>query len=272
MIPFVERDPIWQEVEKIRLILSTFQDGTGQLVNKQDPRKTLPGWRDFERAVALALDGQATESKYIFDILLPGGTHTGKHYGLSCKMRGELNRVDRDGRVTIEVANSAKKFWLRLNSKSINQTNYRAQPRESGIGVIEEVESWHTAASDTHGGSVDISCSSYLVLSWNNEGWYQLHQFALTFSDPATLTWYCPLKLVDGKQELSQRINGDDERGTLFEWYGTSGGQLKYYPLAEDAIWSSVRFRLEPILDQVEHGILRKAREFFPELWTRCAK
>ncbi len=45
----------------MRLILSTYQDGTGMLKNKKNPMKvkTLPGWRDFERAVAIAFDGEA---------------------------------------------------------------------------------------------------------------------------------------------------------------------------------------------------------------------
>lgn len=50
-----------QEVEKLRLILSTYQDGTGMLAASDG--LTLPGWRDFERAVAATLGGIARESK-----------------------------------------------------------------------------------------------------------------------------------------------------------------------------------------------------------------
>ncbi|GAB4581367.1 MAG: hypothetical protein Fur0022_41140 [Anaerolineales bacterium] len=59
------------QVEKIRLILSTYQDGTGQLTVQSG--RTLPGWRDFERAVALSVKGIAQENKAIFDVLIPHG-------------------------------------------------------------------------------------------------------------------------------------------------------------------------------------------------------
>lgn len=39
------------QIEKLRLLLSTCQDGTGQLAAQNG--LTLPGWRDFERAVAI---------------------------------------------------------------------------------------------------------------------------------------------------------------------------------------------------------------------------
>jgi hypothetical protein len=64
-------------------------------------------------------------------------------------------------------------------------------------------------------------------------------------------------------------LRGQDEKGTLFEWYGESGGQLKYYPLVEHALWKSDIFQLEPLpMDWREkHGILAKARDYFPNLW-----
>ena len=116
-LAFVHRPPMPQEVEKLRLILSTYQDGTGMSQDKKNKGRTLPGWRDFERAVALAFGGIAPENKAVFDVLLSGPERPGVTYGLSCKMRGELDRLDRDGRVTIELSNSAKKFWAYLKTK-----------------------------------------------------------------------------------------------------------------------------------------------------------
>ena len=43
----------------------------------QKDSSTLPGWRDFERSVALAFGGQAQESKAIFDVLSAGGIAAG---------------------------------------------------------------------------------------------------------------------------------------------------------------------------------------------------
>ena len=269
-LAFVDRSPTVGEVEKIRLLLSTYQDGTGMLALEDG--KTLPGWRDFERAVALALMGKASESKEIFDVVLSraDATPAAMKYGLSCKMRSELNRIDRDGRVTIEVSNSAGKFWDHLASRGINQSNYKSRPEEVGHALIEVVNAWHQAESNATGGSIDLAKSSYLILSWNRAGFYQLHQFSMNIVDAAALRWHVPTKQVKGEQTVGRRINGDDERGTRVEWYGESGGQLKFYPFATEAIWQSERFQLEP-LPGTEHGILNKVAAYFPDKWqTAC--
>jgi hypothetical protein len=253
---FVDRPPTEREVDRLRLILSTYQDGTGDKV--KGISQTVPGWRDFERAVAVAFKGEANESKAIFDVLLSSEDKPDVKYGLSCKKRGELNKLEKTGRVYFELSNSEGKFWDHLRAKGIDQSNYRDRPLEVGISLIEEVERWHHAVSREQGGFIDITKSSYLVLSWNRAGRYQLHQFPLTMPNPHDLNWYFPTK---------KRIAGDDEIGRLFEWYGESGGQLKYYPLATNAIWVSKIFQLEPLGD-IEYGILNKAASYFPEKWA----
>ncbi len=262
-LAFVHRPPLPQEVEKLRLILSTYQDGTGMLQDKKTKGGTLPGWRDFERAVALAFDAVAPETKAVFDVLLSDPGRPDVKYGVSCKMRGELDRIDRDGRVTIELSNSARKFWAHLKTKRINEANYKKRPRQVGIALVELVGAWHRAASVEQGGNIDLASSLYLALSWNKSGWYQLHWFALRLPDPRDLKWYFP---------TTGHLNGDDDRGTVFEWYGESGGQLKYYPLADTALWASERFRLEPLPGDLEHGILSKVATYFPDLWARACQ
>jgi hypothetical protein len=262
-LPLVDRSPTAREVERLRLILSTYQDGIGQ-----ERKGALPGWRDFERAVALAFRGEAKESKAIFDVLLWREDTPDVKYGISCKMRGELDRVSRDGRVTIELSNSAKKFWAYLNARGINQTNYKEHPLEVGSSLIEVVKGWHQAVSLACGGNVELERSCYFVLSWNERLWYQLHQFPITLPSPNTLRWHYPIiKRGKGAGEVGRRLAGDDESGTLFEWYGESGGQLKYYPLANTATWASDLFQLEPLGDK-EYGILNKAAAYFPQLWA----
>jgi hypothetical protein len=267
-LPFVDRQPTSREVERLRLILSTYQDGTGMLARSG---RTLPGWRDFERAVALAFEGEAQESKAIFDVLLSNIDRPEVKYGLSCKMRGELNKIARTGRVSLELSNSAGQFWDHLKTKGITQSNYRDEPSEVGSSLIEVVEGWHYAVSIERGGYIDLYGSSYLVLSWNNAGLYQLHQFSLTLPDANSLRWYFPSVARRGSESPARRLNGDDDSGTLFEWYGESGGQLKYYPCVSAAIWSSKPFQLEP-LREMEYGILVKAASYFPELWAEARR
>ena len=264
-VPFAERPPSEREIERLRLILSTYQDGTGMLAS--DSGATLPGWRDFERSVALAFDGIASENKDIFDVRLPDPQSTGAFFGISCKMRRELSKIDRNGRVTIEVSNSSGKFWDYLNANGINQSNYREYPADVGKALVELVSQWHQESSLDSGGNVDLSKSCYLALSWSKRGWYQLHQFPIALPDPSGLTWEFPTYTRNGETYTGRHLRGTDSMGVIFEWYGESGGQLKYYPLAENALWESSRFRLEPIPAGQEHGVLHKARLYFTQRW-----
>jgi hypothetical protein len=229
---------------------------------------TLPGWRDFERSVALAFNGEAQESKAIFDVLIPSEDSPHLRYGLSCKMRRELNKISRTGRVSLEVSNSAGQFWDYLKSKGIDQSSYRNNPSAVGASLIEVVERWHQAVSIERGGVVNLEKSSYLVLSWNRAKHYQLHQFPLAIPDASALSWHFPAGTGGGG---GRRLAGLDETGVLFEWYGESGGQLKYYPLASSAIWASAIFTLEP-LGAMEYGILKKAAAYFPEEWANLER
>ena len=258
----IDRPPTEQEVERLRLILSTYQDGTGML--QVESGMTLPGWRDFERAIALTFNGQAQESKSIFDVLLSSEDRPNMRYGLSCKMRRELNKINRTGRVTLELSNSAGQFWDYLKTKGIDQANYRNQPLEVGVSLIEVVERWHQAVSIERGGIVALNKSFYLVLSWNQARVYQLHQFSLTMPNAHELNWCFPTK--KGGDE-GRRLAAYDESNVIFEWYGESGGQLKYYPPASSAVWSSDSFQLEPLPD-IEYGILKKAAAYFPRKWA----
>lgn len=260
------RHPTPQEVEKLRLLLSTYQDGTGQLVRPGGT--SLPGFRDFERAVALALGGEAQESKFVFDVLVDVLGRPGVKYGLACKMKGELNKIDREGRAYLELSNAAGEFWAYLKTKGIDQNNYRDRPKEVGIALVNTVRKWHVAARTARAGKIDLGRSSYLVLSWNKAGWYQLHQFSLRLPNPESLNWNIPMRKIRDTESPAKRIQGDDISGRLFDWYGESGGQLKYYPMVKDALWLSERFRLEPLGDP-EHGVLLKVAAYFPEPWER---
>jgi hypothetical protein len=268
-IPFVDRPPTHAEFERFRLILSTYQDGSGMLVNSRGG--TLPGWRDFERSIALAFNGSASENKDIFDVRLPDPNIKGVNYGISCKMRREMDRVDRDGRVTIEMSNSARKFWDHLSTKDINQANYKNYLSEVGESLIELVQQWHEEVSLENRGDVDLSKSSYLALSWNFDGLYQLYQFKLALLNAAELNWYFPIYVRRGREVVANHLNGDEKSGRLFEWYGESGAQLKYYPLAETALWESERFRLEPLPQDRDHGIISKAQAYFSEQWPEVS-
>ena len=254
-VAFAHRLPTDTELAKFRLLLSTFQDGTGM-----NAGGTLPGWRDFERATALAFGGIPSENKGIMDVRLPDTARDGVFFGISGKMRRELDRVRRDGRVTIELSNAARAFWNRLSEDGITTENYRSHPQQVGIAIVNLVRGWHASASIENEGDVDLKGSCYLTLMWNMGGEYQLHQFSIDLPDPNDLYWYCPKVRRRGAPRVGNRISASDEGGTLFEWYGQSGGQLKFYPHVDTSLWASDAFRLEPLPPNTSHGLLSKAR------------
>ncbi|MEZ4519928.1 MAG: hypothetical protein R3C44_24900 [Chloroflexota bacterium] len=245
--------PTEHEVERLRLILSTFQDGMGQLNNG-----TLPGWRDFERATAVAFGGTAYEGKGIYDVLVPSPNAVNVQFGIACKMRSELRRVDRASEVYIEVSNAAGEFWDTLNSEGINEDSLEANPNLAGELLIQVVDGWHEAVDVNNGGNIDSSMSSYLILQWDTRALeYQLFQYPIDLPDAHGLNWE-----VSGR-----RLRGKSHHRVLFEWYFKSGGQLKYYPPIEEASWHSRRFRLEPLPTNIEAGLESKAATYFPDIW-----
>ena len=131
MLPLVDRPPTINEIEQLRLILSTYQDGSGMLnrQNETEP-ETLPGWRDFERATALALNGLAIESKWIYDVVLKAQNRP--LYGIDCKMRSLLKDVQRKGIVSIEISNAASDFWNSIKSYGLSEETYSTKPTLSG--------------------------------------------------------------------------------------------------------------------------------------------
>ena len=266
LVVFAHRPPTEAELARLRLLLSTFQDGTGMQAIK-DSLSTLPGWRDFERAVALAFGGIPSEDKSIMDVHLPDLSRKGVSFGISCKMRSELNRVRRDGRVTIELSNAAGAFWDKLGNDQITPQNHSAYAPQIGRALINQVREWHSSVSTVSGGNVDLAGSCHLALMWNRRGEYQLFQFGIDLPDPERILWYYPLVRRKGVLQPGKAVCGNDFSGRLFEWYGQSGGQLKYYPKASDALWQSEVFRLEPLPPNTRHGLISKAETYYPGLW-----
>ena len=247
------------QLERIRLVLSTYQDGTGQLANGE--KGTLPGWRDLERAVAIAFNGKSQESKAIYDVLVPIGSKAKQFVGISCKMRKTLGSVKKTSRVTIEVSNSAGKFWDALKAEGIEDYDNKRAAKAGRI-LLDLVESWHKEVSISHGGNVKSEESFFLVLQWDKKTEkYQMYQYPIEMPDARTLSWS-----VEG-----QRLIGKDKEGVLIEWYGHSGGQLKYYPLVKKAVWVSELFSLEPLPKKSEdYGVLHKVMDYYPALWRKA--
>ena len=254
------------QVEQIRLLMSTYQDGTGQLRIKDGT--TLPNWRDFERSVATTFNGFAFENKGFLDVVIDGKeiTDLGR-IGISCKMRNTLTNFISSGSISMELSNALNKFWTELQKNKIHNIGHvRLVPDRAGKIIVDLYESWKYKAAETI--DVNIEKSFYLTCLYDEKkGLYQLFALPFLLPDPASLNWIM--------RESKER---DENRGTLvakkedkviIEWYGTSGGQLKYYPNGNDVIWQSNMFTLEPIPEiESGYGLIQKAKSYFPDKWN----
>ncbi|MEO8111964.1 MAG: hypothetical protein ABI594_18085 [Ginsengibacter sp.] len=254
-----------KQVEQIRLLMSTYQDGTGQLRVKDG--RTLPNWRDFERSVATTFKGYAFENKGFLDVVIKGEEINDEgNIGISCKMRNTYSSYISSGNINLELSNAYNKFWAELHKNKIyNIGSVRLVPERAGKLIVDLYESWkHQAAKQI---KVDIEKSFYLTCLYDEKkGNYQLFALPFLLPDPATLDW-----------TLREPKDGNENRGTLIgrknnkliiEWYGISGGQLKYYASNDEVIWKSESFKLEPIPDiESGYGLIQKAKSYFPNKW-----
>lgn len=237
------------ELEALRLILSTFRDGSGQNVLKTDGR-VMPGYRDFERALAAVLDGTAPENKGVFDVIVPDDPLP---VGISCKMSKTQPSANKSS--FMELTNSAAKFRDHLLKLQIH---WATEPTLAGPALIDLVESWHFALDD----QINVLGSKYAVLSHDSR-WhgFQLLCFPLDLkivNPRGDVDW-----LAEGKA-LAGYIEVEGRRHRLWHIYPNSGGQMKYYPLLEWAEWITDEFQLE----EPPLGSLReRAKEYFPHLW-----
>lgn len=241
-----DRNPSPDEVERLRLILSAFKDGSGN-VRAPDGR-TRADWRQVERAVAECFGGEATEAKGIFDVLIE--PEDGKPFGLSVK----TSQRRKDGRVLMELANPAAQLKA---AAEVDQVDWETDPEGSGGSLLRTITSWHDAQRPT----VDVERSSYVVLTHDREKTrYQLFRFPLRLPDPDALSW-------SQRESRGRTIVGKEDDETLIEFYPWSGGQVKFFPQGDSAIWRSSSFELET---PPATSLTRRAAEYWPEKWQRA--
>lgn len=253
MLPIRDRplDPI--EVERMRLLLSTFRDGSGQRV----AAGYMPDYLAFERVTAYVCGGTTAENKGIFDVLVPA--EFGQlPFGVSCKMTATQPTGSRCW--FMELSNSAKKFHDAFERAGVHWTN---EPEKAGPVMVDLVESWHHAVA----GEVDLAGSKYLLCT-HDKHWvnFEIAAFGLSLSvaDPRTdIEW-----VAEGRTVISS-IAGYIDIGTgkphrLWQFFGNSGGQLKYYPPVGWEEWRSGTFQLE---EPPVHDMAQKVEDYWPGAW-----
>lgn len=248
---YATRNASDDELQLFRRMLSTFRDGSG---NEREPDGTTrAGWRQIERCVAELLASTGGENKGIFDVSSIDPDDTTKAYGFSVKSKQldkrSFTALETTGRVYMEIANSPAKFWAELTAAhNVTEQDFRNMQYAQEIGntIIEVVEKWHRAGkaafeAQNKGVTLHLAQSCYLCLSYSKEDisdnrLYQVHVFPLEY--PKNIVW----KYKSGSCLSGYDPDAPDE--VLLDWYGVSGGQLKYYPRASTARFKSLPFSL----------------------------
>lgn len=251
-LPFRDRPLDDDEFEALRLVLSTYRDGSGQ---NQTVAGSMPGFRDFERGLASIIGGVAAENKGVFDIIRQAST--GPDFGVSCKMARFAPPAMEAA--FVELTNAAAAFRNHLLQRQIN---WATEPQLAGPEIIRLVTSWHEEDAVTHG--LSLEASRYAVLSRSSD-WqeFQLSAYPLDlygFNPIGEIEWESTMRRLDGY------VDFDGRRHRLWQWYPNSGGQLKWWPPLAWADWVTNRFPLEeaPFVLPTE-----RAQEYFPHLWPR---
>jgi len=253
MFAYRDRPLNKRELETLRLTLSSFRDGSGQVVLKKTG-ESMPGFRDYERSLAAVLGGTTKENKGIFDVQVPTGAGK-KPFGISCKMAA--TQPEKAKSSFMELSNSAAKFRTYLLSLQIN---WLSEPMLAGPAIIDVVSGWHAAVAD----QIDLPKSRYSVLAHDGT-WkkFRILCFPLNLriaKPKGGVEW-----TVEGKS-LNGYIDDGGRRHRLWQCYMNSGGQLKYYPLLSWANWVTPVFELErpPVVSPFDN-----ARKYFGPLWPK---
>jgi hypothetical protein len=267
-LAYATRNPTIREDLIFSLLLSTFRDGTG---NQREPDgSTRASWREIERCVAELLNAVGGEDKGIFDVVATDPTAP-IAYGFSVKSkqlsRTTVDTLDSGGRVYMEIANSPAKFWDEITRVyGLNEAHFGDQRNAESIGncLIALVESWHQQGkSDFESKNptlkLDLSQSRYLCVSYSkdepNERLYQVHAFSLKY--PKNLRWQY------SSESCLTAFDPSDPSQRLLDWYGLSGGQLKFYPRGDTAVFRSSKFKLRK--PNKTFSVMDKARAYFAE-------
>lgn len=269
--PYSTRNATNDEVDLFRLLLSTYRDGSG--AEAEADGSTRANWRQIERCVAELVKSETSEDKNIFDVIAKDPDLETTYYGYSVKSKQlpttQFEKLESVGRTYMEVANSPAKFWDAIEASiGIREVAFGKAEYANQIGdtLLSLVSKWHhdelsALSARVPGATLNLEASNYFCLSYSaldktklsDSRKYQIHVFDLEF--PNNIQWeYTSPKCLRGYDPAYP-----DE--SLFDWYGLSGGQLKYYPRASSARYKSPVFKLA---SPPQISLIDKVTDYFP--------
>lgn len=239
-----------KQVEKFRLLLSTYQDGTG----RDTKDRTLPGWEDFEDVTEAVFNGQRLKSKSAFDIIVK---EQDKSYGVSCKITKTLKSSTK--RVLIEHSRVNAEFFNNLKANTLTREHMFAHPNECGTILLNLMKEKRAASAKEH--DVELDSSFFLAMAYDvKDRKFKLFQFPLKMPRADKVTW--------SFNESGKHLRGMIGDELVLQWFHEGGGQIKYYPTLKKANWMSDEFVLEPLNKKPASHLNIKVEKYFKEKWN----
>ena len=263
---FLTRSPNTSELSLLKKFLASYRDGSGNL--REPDGSSRAEFRQIERCFAELLHGTTTENKAFYDFVVQSNENGGiavRGASIKSKEHEHLNSYGTQTatmRSYLELSNSAAKDWAMCQDRGLTEQIFRdaGQAAEFGQAILDRQRIERQTSQTTYLNSipgatkffVEEDCVYISVLyspMVRGERSYMVSSFHAVLPEPAT--WSFKGRRLVGKDANDQ---------VLYEWYGLSGGQLKYYPKISDRLHGTGLFTLadyKPAIESLRQKVSR---------------
>lgn len=239
---FLTRPPTDAELTLLKKFLASYRDGSGNL--RESDGSSRAEFRQIERCFAELLHGTTTENKAFYDFVVQSNENGGvavRGASIKSKEHEHLHSYSTQTatmRSYLELSNSAAKDWTMCRERGLSEQIFRdgGSANEFGRAIldrqrIERETSQLTYLNSLPGSNksfVETDCVYISVLyspMVRGERSYLVSSFHAVLPEPAVWSF------------KGRRLVGKDASDlVIYEWYGLSGGQFKYYPKLSDRL------------------------------------
>lgn len=232
-------------LDKICLLLSTYQDGTGR--DMKD--RTLFGWEDFEDVIEMVFDGQRLKSKSVFDIIIPKEEFS---IGISCKMTKNFKLSNKS--IIMDHSRINAEFFNYLKIKKTTREEMFLNPQEVGNTLMDLINNKTYTYSIKH--KVDLQKSFFLVLGHDeSKKEFNIFQFPLRMPKKEELIW----NFNKTNKQLQGKINDD----LVIQWFYEGGGQVKLLYAINKSLIKFNNFTLKKINNYTRLSLSEKLKLYY---------
>ena len=255
---FLTRQPKPAELNLLKKFLASYRDGSGNI--RETDGSTRAEFRQIERCFAELLHGKTTENKAFYDFVIQTNEDGGvvvRGASIKSKEHEKLHSYPSEKetlRSYLELSNSSAKDWKACQAVGLSEQLFRdgSKPEQFGVTVLGRQLIERKASQDSYLNSIPGASktfkeqdSVYISLLYspivNGERSYMVSSFAAV------------LPTADSWEFKGKRLVGLEKDGSvLYEWYGLSGGQLKYYPRIATRLHGTELFTLADFKPAIE--------------------